>query len=388
MTFAAAAAIGGCGPSSSGTPTSEPSSSEGGQTADVINVGALFNVTGGQASLDEPGNRGFKLAVDQINADGGINGRQINMVAYDGKTDQTTCANNTRRMIDVDQVLVIGGLSDSNYAMAAGQDAQTSGVPMVFSGATTPSLADQIGDQVFLTAFGDDTCGYAAAEYAYNDMKLTKAYLLIDQSMEFTKTLAQCFQERYEQLGGEIVLTDNYMNKDPDFSSQITRYQNNNNGAEFLFFSGVPDDAGPLIQQFREKGVTEPIISGDGFDTPLLWEVAGTSAEGVIVATHCSFENEDPQVQQFVTDYNAAYGVPPENAFAALGYDCMMIIREAIEKSGDDVTSANIRDNLEQIDGLKCVTGTISYKNGHVPDKSVTINEVKDGAFAFVTVVD
>ena len=365
---------------------SAPADSTGGAavTGDTINVGALFNITGGQASLDEPGYRAFQLYFDELNAAGGINGRQIKVVSYDGKTDQTTCATNTTKLIDVDNVVAIGGLSDSNYAFSAGNVAQAAEVPFVFSGATTPSLND-IGNYVFLTAFGDDTCAYAAADYVTNELGLTKVYMLVDQSMDFTTTLARCFQERLEANGGEIVMTDNYMNKDPDFSAQIDRFLNDSKGAEILFFSSVPDDIGTIVKQYRDKGVTLPFISGDGADTPLLMEVGGEAAEGTLVSTHCSFENQDPVVQDFVTLYTETQGTAPENAFAALGYDCAHVIATAIEMCGDDVTPANVRDNLEKIQDLRCVTGTISYTaESHVPQKSATILEVQDGAFAFV----
>ena len=352
--------------------------------SDTIKVGAMFNITGGQASLDEPGYRAFKLYFDELNEAGGINGKKIEVVSYDGKTDQTTCANNTSKLIDVDKVVAIGGLSDSNYAFSAGNVAQENGVPFVFSGATTPTLND-IGDQVFLTAFGDDICAYAAADYLVDVLGITKVYMLVDQSMDFTTTLARCFQERLESKGGEIVLTDNYMNKDPDFSAQIDRYLNDNKGAEALFFSSVPDDIGVIVKQFRDKGVKELFVSGDGADTPLLWEVGGAAAEGTLVSTHCSFENQDPVVQDFVTLYTETQGKAPENAFAALGYDCAHVIATAIEMCGDDVTAENVRDNLEKIQDLRCVTGTISYTaDNHVPQKSATILEVVDSKFAFV----
>lgn len=376
--------------SNNGGNDKDPSDSTGGAAAagDTIKVGALFNITGGQASLDEPSYRGFQLYFDELNEAGGINGRKVEVVSYDGKTDQTTCATNTSKLIDVDNVVAIGGLADSNYAFAAGNVAQEAGVPFVFAGATTPTLND-IGNYVYLTAFGDDTCAYAAADYVTETLGLTKVYMLVDQSMDFTTTLARCFQERLEENGGEVVMTDNYMNKDPDFSAQIDRYLADNKGAEALFFSSVPDDIGTIVKQFRDKGVTEPIVSGDGADTPLLMEVAGEAAEGVLVSTHCSFENQDPAVQDFVTLYTETQGTAPENAFAALGYDCAHVIATAIEACGDDVTPANVRDNLEKIQDLRCVTGTISYSaDTHVPQKSATILEVKDGAFAFVAEIN
>ena len=198
-------------------------------TGDTINVGAPVQHHRRPGPLDEPGYRAFQLYFDELNAAGGINGRQIKVVSYDGKTDQTTCATNTTKLIDVDNVVAIGGLSDSNYAFSAGNVAQAAEVPFVFSGATTPSLND-IGNYVFLTAFGDDTCAYAAADYVTNELGLTKVYMLVDQSMDFTTTLARCFQERLEANGGEIVMTDNYMNKDPDFSAQIDRFLNDSKG--------------------------------------------------------------------------------------------------------------------------------------------------------------
>lgn len=353
--------------------------------ADTINIGALYNLTGGQASLDKPSLNGFKLAADEINANGGINGKMINVVSYDGKTEQTTVANNAKKMIDVDKCLVIAGLSDSNYALAAGNICQEKGIPFITSGATLPTLPDQVGDFAFLAPFGDNVQAYATADYAFNDLGTKKAYLLIDQSMEFTKTLAKFFKERYEANGGEIVLTDNYMNKDPDFSAQIDRFLADKGGAEVLFISGVPDDAGVVVKQFRDKGVTLPIISGDGFDTPLLIEVAGDAANNTYVGTHASLENKDPKVQEFIAAYTEAYGVAPENAFAGLGYDTMYIIADALSRASDVTDPTAIRDAIASTADLKGVTGTVTYENGsHVPTKSVTINKVENGKFTFI----
>lgn len=179
-------------------------------------------------------------------------------------------------------------------------------------------------------------------------MGLTKVYMLVDQSMGVYHHAGKLLPGA---SGGQRAVSSHdrqLLNKDPDFSAQIDRYLNDNGGAEILFFSSTPDDIGTIVKQFRDKGVTEPMISGDGADTPLLMEVGGTASEGVLVSTHCSFENEDPVVQDFVTLYTETQGTAPENAFAALGYDCAHVIATAIEMCGDDVTPANIRDNLER----------------------------------------
>ena len=357
----------------------------GGKKSDTINIGAIYNVTGGQASLDKPSLNGFKLAAKEINEKGGIKGKKINVVSYDGKTDQATVANSTKKMIDVDKCVVVAGLSDSNYALAAGNICQEKGVPFITSGATLPTLPDQVGEFAFLAPFGDNIQAYACADFAINDLGLKKCYLLIDQSMEFTKTLAHFFQERYIANGGEIVLTDNYMNKDPDFSAQIDRFLASNSGAEIIFISGVPDDAGVVVKQFRDKGVTLPIISGDGFDTPLLIEVAGAAAENTYVGTHASMENQDPKVQQFIEAYKKEYGTAPENAFAGLGYDTMYLIADALNRATDINNPKAIRDAIAATQNLAGVTGTVTYKEGsRVPVKSVTINKVENGKFVFI----
>ncbi len=356
----------------------------GAANADKINIGALFNQTGGQASLDKPSYNGFKLAAEEINAAGGINGKMINVVAYDGKTDQTTCADATKKMIDVDKCVVVAGLSDSNYALAAGAICQEKKVPFVTSGATLQTIPDLVGDYAFLAPFGDDIQAYACADYMLDDMGMTKCYLLIDQSMEFTTTLARCFKERFEAKGGTIVLEDSYMNKDPDFSAQIERFLAEGKDAEFLFVSGVPDDAGPVVKQFRDKGVDLPIISGDGYDTPLIAEIAGDQSHDVIVATHTSLTNESEKVQNFVKAYKEEYNTDPENAFAALGYDCMYLIADALKRASDPTDPTAIRDAIAATNELEVVTGTITYKDGkHVPNKSVTINEIVDKVFVF-----
>jgi len=357
----------------------------GGKKSDTINIGAIYNVTGGQASLDKPSLNGFKLAAKEINEKGGIKGKKINVVSYDGKTDQATVANSTKKMIDVDKCVVVAGLSDSNYALAAGNICQEKGIPFITSGATLPTLPDQVGEFAFLAPFGDNIQAYACADFAINDLGLKKCYLLIDQSMEFTKTLAHFFQERYIANGGEIVLTDNYMNKDPDFSAQIDRFLASNSGAEIIFISGVPDDAGVVVKQFRDKGVTLPIISGDGFDTPLLIEVAGAAADNTYVGTHASMENKDPKVQQFIEAYKKEYGTAPENAFAGLGYDTMYLIADALNRATDINNPKAIRDAIAATQNLAGVTGTVTYKEGsRVPVKSVTINKVENGKFVFI----
>ncbi|WP_298980903.1 ABC transporter substrate-binding protein [Caldilinea sp.] len=363
----------------------EAPAQEAAPAAGAIKIGALYGVTGGMASIDGPGLNGFKLAAKQINEAGGINGQMIEVIAIDGKSDQTATTSAATELIEVHKVVAIGGLNDSTFALAAGPIAQAAGIPFVTAGATLPALPEQIGDYFFMAPFGDDAQAYAIADYAFNELGARTAYMLVDQAYDFTTALARFFKERWEANGGTIVLEDTYNSGDTDFSAQIARVKALDPQPDVLFISAIPNEAGITTKQFREAGLTQPIISGDGFDTPLIGEVAGELADDVYFSTHASLDNEAEIVQSFVAAYEAEYGRRPENAFAALGYDTMNLIADAIRRAGSTEPAA-IRDALAATQGFQGVTGVISYPEGQrKPIKSVTIIQVQDGVYSFVT---
>ncbi len=351
--------------------------------AEPIRIGAMYNVTGGMSSIDAPGLNGFKLAAKEINEAGGVLGRQIEIVAIDGKTDQTAVTNAVSEMIDVHKVVAIGGLNDSTFALAAGPIAQQAGIPFVTAGATLPTLPEQIGDYFFMVPFGDDTQAYAVADYAMQELGGKTAWMLVDQAYDFTTALASFFKERWTGNGGEILLEDIYQSGDTDFSAQIARLKELDPQPDVLFVSAIPNEAGITTRQIREAGLNQPILSGDGFDTPLIAEVAGELATDVYYSTHAALDNPDPKIQNFVKAYEAEYGRPPENAFAALGYDAMKLIADAIQRAGSAEPTA-IRDALAATKDFPAVTGTITYPEGQrKPIKAVTIIQVQKGVYSF-----
>jgi branched-chain amino acid transport system substrate-binding protein len=372
--------VGGAALAQTPTPAQTPPAPAG----EAIKIGGMYNVTGGMSSIDAPGLNGMKLAAKQINAAGGLLGRPVEIVAIDGKTDQTAVTNAVSEMINVHKVVAIGGLNDSTYALAAGPIAQQAGIPFVTAGATLPTLPEQIGDYFFMTPYGDNIQAYALAGFATTDLKAKTAWLLVDQAYDFTTALASFFKERFTALGGKIILEDKYQSGDTDFSAQIARLKALTPQPDALFVSAIPNEAGITTKQIREAGLKQPILSGDGFDTPLIGEVAGENANDVYYSTHASLDNPEPRVQDFVKGYKAEYGIAPENAFAALGYDMMMQIGDAITRAGSAEPKA-IRDALAVTKDFKGVTGVISYEPGkRVPNKSVTIMQVQGGKYSFV----
>ena len=347
---------------------------------DAIKIGNAYNLTGGMSSLDVPASNGAKLAAKEINAAGGVLGRQLELVSYDGKTDPATLANVATQMIESDKVVAIGGITDSDSALAVGPIAQKAAVPFVTAGATSPLLPTQIGDYMFLAPFGDNVQAAVGAEFALKNLKLKTAYLLQDKASEYTNMLAKYFEDAFVKGGGKILLKDSYKSGDKNFSAQITKLKALSVKPAFLFISALPDEIGTLVKQIRQAGITSPVIGGDGYDTPLLVEVGGASANNVYFTTHALMDEKSGSaaVKRFIAGYKKEYGKLPDNAFAALGYDTVYLIADAVRRAGG-TDGKKIRDALAATKNLKTVTGTITYPAGvRVPTKGVTVIGVKD----------
>lgn len=352
------------------------------QEGEPIKVGAGFGITGGMSSLDEPGANGAMLAAKEINEAGGVLGRPLELIVRDSQTEPDVTAQIARQFIEEDQVVAAIGFNDSDSALAFGPVFQEAGLPYITAGATSPKLPDQIGDFMFMACFGDNTQAAVAAEYAYENFGDT-AYLLLNEGSEFTRLLAGYFKARFEELGGTIVLEDVYALDTTDFTPQITKLRALSEQPAFYFVSALPQDIGPAARQLRDAGLTAPIVSGDGADTPLLVEVAQEASEDVYFATHALMNAElgTEKVQGFIEAYNAEYGRDPENAFAALGYDAVYLLADAIERAGSTEPEA-IRDALAATEGLESVTGTITFtEESRVPQKAVTVIHVTDQQF-------
>jgi branched-chain amino acid transport system substrate-binding protein len=381
----AALILGACGGAAQPTtaPVQPTTAGEQPSGGEPIKIGAIYNLTGGMASLDVPSANGAKLAVKEINDAGGVLGRTIDLIVYDGKTDAATIGNAATQLVETDKVKVMIGFSDTDMTLAAAPIAAKAGIVFVTSGATSPRLPDQVPDYLFLAAFGDNVQAAAGAEYSYNTLNARTAYLLYDKGMEYTLGLAKYFKERFTEMGGQIVLEDTYQTGDKDYSAQITKLKGMGTLPDIVYISSGPDEIGTIVKQFRDAGVDKPIVGGDGYDTPLLVEIAGPAADNTYFTTHSLMDAQlgTDAVKKFIAAYQAEYGNPPENAFAGLGYDTVKLLADAIKRAGSDDSTA-IRDALQTTKDLPGVTGVITYQPGQrVPQKGVTVILVKDGKF-------
>jgi branched-chain amino acid transport system substrate-binding protein len=357
--------------------------------AQPIKIGAIYNLTGGMASLDVPASNGAKLAAKEINAAGGVLGRPLELVMYDGKTDAATIGNAATQLVESDKVAIMIGFTDSDMTLAAAPIAAKAGIVFLTSGATSPRLPEQVPEYLYMACFGDNVQAAAGAEYAYNTLKARTSYLLIDKGMEYTLGLGKYFKERFTELGGKIVLEDTYQTGDTDYSAQITKLKRLGTMPDIFYIAAGFDEVGVIVKQFREAGLEKPIFSGDGDDTPLLVQIAGKGADNTYFSTHSLM---DPQlgteaVKKFIAAYQAEYGTAPENAFAGLGYDTVKLLADAIARAKSDDPKL-IREALQNTKNLQGVTGVITYQPGsRIPQKGVTIILVKDGKFTLAAEV-
>ncbi len=349
--------------------------------AGSIKIAALYNVSGGMSSLDGPSLRGAQLAVEQINNADGLLGRQIELISIDTRTDQQETAKAAQRALSEGVVAGIGQ-SDTTFVMAAAPLFQQAGIPFVTSGATHPELPKWVGNNMFMTPFGDDDQSFAIADYALDTLGYTNFAVWTDQSMDFTKALSAFFVQRVNARGGNISLEDAFMIGDTDFSAQIARLKAQEPTPDAVFISAIPTEAGLTVKQIREAGLDITIISGDGFDTDLLVGTPGAAlANNVYFSTHTFREDDRTEVTDFIAAYNDKYGVAPENAFAPLGYDALNLVADAIKRA-DSADPTAIREALSKTRNFKAVTGEISYtRDTMVPPKPVSIISVQGGVY-------
>lgn len=330
----------------------------------VVKIGAIYSLEGPQSPLDRPSARGAMLAAREINAQGRMDGRRIELVLCDAKSDPARvreCAESLLR----ENVSAMMGLSDTDMVLAAAPLAEEAGIPFVTSGATSPRLAE-VYKVLFLACFGDNVQAEAGALYAYDEMGLKTCSLLVDGDMEYARLLADYFKGQYQDLGGEIVLEAFINGSDPlNISRAIIDAD-----ADMIYLAAGPDESEDLIESMRREGIDRPVFGGDSFDSPQLRREGMGS---IVFSTHALLDENSSVTGEFARAYRAEYGIARENAFSALGYDTVKLLSGAINRSGSTDPAA-ILLALENTSGFKGVTGEISYlDHGRIPHKDVTI---------------
>jgi len=341
---------------------------------DKVRIGVFMSLTGSTANFGISSVNGIKMAADEVNAAGGINGKQIELLVQDNRSDASEAATIVTKFVTQDQVHAILGEVASSRSIAAAPIAQSARIPMLTPSSTNPEVTKK-GDFIFRSCFIDPVQGAAIAQFAARTLNAKRAAIMVDRKNDYSTGLEKVINEVFTRMGGQIVATQSYQEGDQDFNAQLTSLKGSN--PEVIFVPGYYNDVGLIAKQARDKGITVPLIGGDGWDSAQLYAIGGSALNGSFFTNHYSPFDTDPKVQKFVNDYKARYNTVPD-ALAATAYDAAHIMFDAIKRS-TSLEGPAIRDALAATKEFPGVTGNVTFNENRDAVKPIVMIEIKDG---------
>lgn len=351
-----------------------------GQEPEPILIGHYASMTGSEATFGQSTDNGIRLALEEINAKGGLKGRPLKVITYDDKGESKEAGNAVTRLVTSDKVVAVLGEVASTLSLAGGQVCQQYGVPMISPSSTNPRVT--VGrDMVFRVCFIDPFQGYVGAKFAKDDLKLNKVAVLFDQTQTYSRGLRDEFKKHFVKLGGEIVGDEEYSKGDNDFSAQLTNIRSR--GAQAIYVPGYYTEVANIALQARKLGIKVPLLGGDGWDSEQLTKIGGDAIEGCFYSNHYAPDQASDVVKEFVKKYGEKFKDSQGRAqvpdgLAALGYDAAYVLFDAMEKA-KSLDGKDLRDAIAATKGFKGVTGVISMDRNRDAKKAAVIVEVKNG---------
>jgi len=346
----------------------------GGGGGDKVRIGVFMSLTGDTANFGISSVNGIKMAADEVNAAGGINGKQIELLVQDDRSDASEAATIVTKFVTQDQVQAILGEVASSRSIAAAPIAQNAKIPMLTPSSTNPEVTKK-GDYIFRSCFIDPVQGAAIAQFGAKTLNAKRAALMVDRKNDYSTGLEKVISEVFTRLGGQIVVTQSYQAGDQDFNAQVTSIKGAN--PDVIFVPGYYGDVALFAKQARDKGITVPLVGGDGWDSPSLYQIGGAALNGCYFSNHYSPDDADPNVQKFVSDFKARYGTVPD-ALAATAYDAARILFDAIKRA-NALDGAAIRDALAATKEFPGVTGKVTFNENRDAVKPIVMIKIQEG---------
>ena len=353
-----------------------------GASTGTILVGYYGDLSGRTSSFGQSTKNGVEMAADEINKAGGINGQQIKIITEDDQGEPNKAATVVTKLINQDGVKALLGEVASSNSLAAAPKAQEAKVPMISPSSTNPAVT-QVGDYIFRVCFIDPFQGEVMAKFSANNLKAKRAAILYDFNSDYSRGLFQFFKKSFTALGGQIVSEQSYTQGDRDFSGQLTAIRSAN--PEVIYVPGYYGEVGVIANQTKQLGIKAPLLGGDGWDAPQLWQLGGAALNGNYISNHYSVDDPSPAIQKFVKDYQTRYNILPD-ALAALGYDSMKVLADAIKRAGG-TESVKLRDAIAQTQNFAGVTGAISINQERNAVKPAVVLKLQNSKFVYETTI-
>lgn len=351
------------------------------QTRDLstINIGYFGDLSGPTFNFGQSGKNGVLMAAEEINQAGGINGRKIDIILEDDQGSPELAATLANKLTRQDKVVALIAGGGSGISLAAGPIAQSAKVPMISPSSTNPAVT-QIGEYVFRVCFIDAFQGEVMARFATRTLSAKKAAILVDYNSPYSRGLTEFFEMSFTKLGGQVVSKQSYTQGDTDFKGQLSSIKSAE--PDVIYLPGYYADVAMMARQARQLGLTQALLGGDGWDAPELWPMARESINGSYITNHYSVEDPSPEVQQFVHEYKLHYGNLVPDAHAALAYDAMRFLADAIQRAGT-TESGKLREALAETKNFPGVTGIISMGAERNAVKPATILKLENGTYIY-----
>lgn len=353
---------------------------------DTIKIGSMFELTGSAAAYGTSMNNAVHLAVDEINEAGGIDDKEIQIVEYDTKSDETEAASLTTRLSTRDQVTAIVGPALTGAMQAAIPNANANKVPVLSPTATDDDVLTSddgtVHPYAWRTCFTNSFQGGSLAAFANDELSATNAIILSDNSSDYAQGLSAAFEEVFT---GDIVASENFSEGETDFKAVLTNIKDLD--FDVLYIPGYYEEAGPIIKQAREMGIGQPILGPDGMGNEVLRELAGDeNMNDIYYTSHFVVTAEDEATKRFVESYQEEFNMNAD-MFSGLAYDSVYLVKEAIEHA-ESTNPVDVNAALEEIADFDGITGTFSFDDMHDPVKTVSIIEIQENEEVSVHEVD
>jgi len=355
------------------------------KSEDAIVIGEVGSMTGPEATFGQSTHKGIQLAIDEVNAKGGIKGKKLRLRSVDdqGKPEEAVSAMTS--LITRDKVVAVLGEVASKISLQMAPKAQALKVPMI-SPSSTNVRVTQVGDYIFRVCFIDPFQGEVMAKFAKEKLGATQVAILRDAASDYSTGLADAFTKTFTALGGSVVVDESYHKGDVDFRAMLTKIKAANPQA--IFVPGYYNDVGLVATQARQLGIEAPLLGGDGWDSEKLYEIGGKALEGSYFSNHYSVDDPAPRIQAFVAAYKAKFAGQAPDGLAAAGYDAMGVLASALER-GADTQGPALRDAIAATKDFDGVTGRISIDAHRNAVKAAVVLKVAPaGKFEFVQRVE
>lgn len=353
------------------------------KNSNEIMIGQFGSMTGSEATFGISTDEGVKLAIDEANAAGGINGKKIKLVTMDNQGKAEEAAAVVTRLIEQEKIVALLGEVASSRSLAAAPIAQGRKIPMITPSSTNPKVTE-VGDYIFRVCFIDPFQGTVMAKFATENLKLKKVAILRDMKSDYSVGLADFFKQKYVELGGTVVAEQTYQSGDVDFKAQLTQIKSKN--PDGLYIPGYYTEVGLIARQVRELGIKAVMMGGDGWDSSKLSEIGQDAVNGSYFSNHYSSESTDPAAVEFMNKFKARYGKNPDG-LSAMGYDAALVLIHAL-KNAKEITPKAIRDELAKIKDFQAATGKITIDEKRNASKNAVVVQVQGAVNKYVTTIN